>query len=145
MKGVLSLFLKAKILFTGLGFFVRLATRPAAQCGNPTPGIKCFVSCRHFCCQIAVGKVQVPIRVFDIADKTPNTDFKVGQSDVAVDSSDHNSIHKTRRSIRSRDPIKLGACSLKQRVLGFHVDPSRESAWKLVPRRIVGIVLRVIL
>ena len=128
VQGVLGLFFEAEVLLAGLGLFFGFtaATAPLVQGMNPPPGIEGGIAGRDLGVEIAIGEVEIPVGVLDIAGEVANAQLEVGQSHIRVDAGNHHAVDRAGLGVRSRQSIEAGAAALQQRVPGLNVVPGRE-------------------
>ena len=58
------------------------------------PGFQRAVTPQLACLQIAVGKIQIPVRIFHVAHKVPYAAFEVGQRKVRTNSCNHHAVDR---------------------------------------------------
>ena len=66
--------------------------------------------------QVAVGEVQVPVSVDDVADVVTETPFKIDRGDIAVHLGDQDAVRDAGDRARARDAVERQAATLEQRL-----------------------------
>ena len=143
---VLHVFLKAIELLAGLGFLLRLAAAAAGdvQGVDPPPGFQRRVAGGDLGVEIAVGEVQIPVGVFDVAQQVADGDFEVGQLDVGVHPGDQHAVVEAGRVVRAGDAVELDAGALQQRLANFDFEVRVPRAGEQVARGVVRVVVGVV-
>src|SRR5258708_1583962 len=105
------------------------------------PGLKRGIAGGHFGIKISIGEIEIPISVLDVTRKISNSQLKISQSHVRINSCNGDAIDDTWLAIRASQAVVLKAASFEQGLANFRVEPGRVGARKCITWRIVGVVL----
>ena len=145
-QGVLDVFLKAIELLAGLGFFLRLAAAAArdVQGVDAPPRFERRVAGGDLGVEIAVGEVEIPVGVFDVAQQIADGDFEVGELDVGVQPSHQHAVVEAWRVAGAGNAVELDAGALQQRLASFDFEVRVPRAGEQVARGVVRVVVGVV-
>ena len=145
-EGVLNFFFEAEVLFASLGFFFGLAAASASgiEGVDATPGIEGGITGGNLGVEIAVGEVEIPVGVFDVADEIADGGLEIGKLDVGVHAGDEHAAVDAGRESRTGDTVVPHAATLQQRVANLGFEVNVPSTGKLVAGCVVCVILDVV-
>ena len=140
--GIFNFFLELEILLARRGFFLGLA---AAATGHKAgmrvpPAFQGFVASRDLGIQIAIGEVEIPICIFDVAHQIADADLEFDEPDIGVDPGDHHAVVLPRRAVCAGDLVVFGPAPLQQMLPGLEFEVHIPGAAEQVARLVVVVV-----